>query len=119
LALRSIADAVDVQTFPDDVADRHPRVERAVGILEDDLHVTTKLLQVVAAGGEDVASLKENLAARRRGQSQDHPPGRRLAAAGLSDESEGFARRDLQGEVLNRVDSRDLSLEQATVNRIV
>ncbi len=35
--LRVAADAVDDQAFLDDLADRHARIERGEGILEDDL----------------------------------------------------------------------------------
>jgi hypothetical protein len=37
--LGGVADAVDAQRLADDRPDRHARVERAVGVLEDDLHL--------------------------------------------------------------------------------
>ena len=35
------ANVVDLEWLGDDVADRHPRVERCIGILEDNLHPPT------------------------------------------------------------------------------
>ena len=39
LALRLVAEAVDQRALADDLADRHPRVEAGVRVLEDDLQV--------------------------------------------------------------------------------
>src|SRR5437762_2145076 len=41
--LRSRSDLVDDQRLFDDRADAHARVERRVGILENDLHVATRV----------------------------------------------------------------------------
>ena len=41
------------EALADDVADGHPRVERADGVLEDDLHPAAELLEVVAPLAED------------------------------------------------------------------
>ena len=38
-----VADLVDEEWLPDDVADRHPRIERGVRVLEDDLHLPPHL----------------------------------------------------------------------------
>ena len=43
------AEAVDLQALADELAHGHPRVERADGVLEDDLHVAALPLQIGAA----------------------------------------------------------------------
>ena len=43
--------------------DRHPRIERAVGILEDDLHPPPELAERGAVEREDVDALEERLPA--------------------------------------------------------
>jgi hypothetical protein len=43
----SIHDAVDAQRFADDASHRHTRVQRRVGVLEDDLHLPAQLAQVL------------------------------------------------------------------------
>jgi hypothetical protein len=54
----SLRQLVDRQRLADDRADRHARVERRVGILEDDLHVARQGAQLVLAGA--VTSLPSN-----------------------------------------------------------
>jgi hypothetical protein len=37
---------VDFQAFADDIAHPHPRVERSVGVLENDLHFAAHVAQL-------------------------------------------------------------------------
>src|SRR6266513_199703 len=111
---------VDLQRLADDVPDGHPRVERGIGVLEDDLHVPAQPAQLFLAELEDVPSLEERLPGRRLLEPQDHPARRRLAAAGLSHEPEGLALADEKADVVDGLDGPHLPLEdEALGDRIV
>jgi hypothetical protein len=55
--------AVDREPLADELLDRHPRVERADGVLEDDLHVAARGLQLDRDERRHVGALEEDLAA--------------------------------------------------------
>ncbi len=82
---------VDLPGLRDDVADGHPRVQRGVRVLEDDLDVAAQPPQVLALEVGDVVALVEHPAARRLLQGQQQLGDRRLAAAGLPDQTERLA----------------------------
>ena len=60
-ALRFLAarDVVNAQRFAHDVADGHPRIERGVGVLEDDLHLFAQLAHVFATEQLHVAAFED------------------------------------------------------------
>ena len=57
-SLRLAPDAVDDQRLFDDVADPHPRIERRVRILKDDLHVAARLAHARPGERQDVLALE-------------------------------------------------------------
>src|SRR3977135_3354445 len=71
LALLGRADAVHDEALRDDLADRHPWVQRAVWVLEDDLHVAAELLHLAARGFEHALAVEQALATGGRDQSHD------------------------------------------------
>ena len=108
------------QRLADDRADRHARVERGVGVLEDDLHVAARARAARRLpSARDVLALEPDLARGRLDQAQDAAPGRRLAAARLADEAERLAGCDLEADAVDRVHPFDLAREQAAVDREV
>jgi hypothetical protein len=85
VANRSLPPAVGLvslrkQPLADDVADRHARVERAVRVLEDDLHAAAHLLQGVSVQGQDVLAVHRDGPTGRLLETEDRPPERGLAA---------------------------------------
>src|SRR5438445_7792686 len=84
-AVAATADAVDGEPLANDVADPHARVERAEGILEDDLHLSAEALRPVAIAGREWLAVEGDLAAGGRHQAQQGEAECRLAAAGLAD----------------------------------
>ncbi len=75
------ADAVNPHRLDEGGLDRHPRIQRAVGVLENDLHLPADLPQLAAAQRGDVDAVVVHLAASRFDQPQNGPPGGGLAAA--------------------------------------
>ncbi len=96
--------AVDLERLGDEVADRLLRVERLVGILEDELDA-----QAVGLGGralelDRVLALERHPAPGRLGQPYDDPAGRRLAGAGFTDEREDLPLADVEVDAIDGVD---------------
>ena len=76
------------ERLADRAADPDPRVERGVGVLEDDLHRSAERAQVRAASIEDAAVLQEDVSARHRHEPHDRAADRRLARSALLDEAQ-------------------------------
>ena len=74
-ALLARAQLVDDERLLHDVAHAHPRVERRVGILEDDLHVAARQPHPLARERQDVLAAEPDLARRGLHQAQ-HAPAR-------------------------------------------
>src|SRR5207245_11306829 len=79
---------VDDERLADDRADGHPRIERRVRVLEDDLHFLPERAKRSLVERRHVATLEAHLARRRLDQSQDGAARRRLPAARFADEAE-------------------------------
>ena len=78
---------VDDQRLGDDVVDRHPRVQRRVRVLEDDLQVAAQRPHRRAAELGQLPAVVLHRADGGRLQVEDRPAGGRLAAAGLADQA--------------------------------
>ena len=85
-------------------AERHPGIEGAVRVLEDELHRTTQRLELLAVGLGDVVALEHDVARGRRCGSEDGPRQRALAAPGFADEAEHLTLADLEGHPVHGVD---------------
>src|SRR5205807_2043413 len=112
-------EVMDDQRFADDRADGHARVERSVGILEDDLHVAAQRAQRAAGQGGDVLAVEPDLAGGRLDQPQDAAPGGRFAATRFADEAQGLAGIDLEARPIDRMHPLDLAREQPALHRVV
>ncbi len=102
---------VDLQRLGDDVADRHARVQRRVGVLEDHLHLAAHLAHLAAVQLGQVLAVEDDLAAGRLVELQDGAAGGGLAAAGLADQAEGLALLDVERDAVDGLDRADLALE--------
>ena len=91
-------------------ADGHTRVERSIGVLEDELHLATHILDLVLAHLGNVFALEEHFACRRLGQAHDGAARRGLTATRLADQAKGLARINLERNVIH---SRDDTLGEA------
>ena len=118
-ALRVAAEAVDAQPLADAVADRGPRVQAGVRVLEDDLHPAPIGPELGALDPRDIRPIELDPARRRVEEAQDHPADRRLAAARLADEPERLAAPDVERDAVDRLDRADLALEDTAADREV
>src|SRR5256714_7252578 len=111
LRLPPLDGAVHLDRAADDLTDPLPRIQRRVGILEDHLHLATERAELAPRQSRDVAAVEEDLPV---GQvvEPDHTAGeRRFPAPGLADETERLAASHLEADVVDRVHSGDLALE--------
>ncbi|RPK76440.1 hypothetical protein EES42_03360 [Streptomyces sp. ADI95-17] len=110
---------VDLVRLPDDVADRHARVQRGVGVLEHHLDVAAHRLQGAPGQLGDVLALVPDRAGRRLFQVHQHLGHGRLPAAGLPHDAERLARREVEGDPVDRLDGTDLLLDQDSLGQRV
>src|SRR5690606_6342680 len=76
---------VDLERLSHDLVDRHPRVERGVGILKHDLHAAPQRTHLAGAQVGDIAIVVLEASAGRFDQLQQAAPEGALAAAALAD----------------------------------
>ena len=113
------AEAMDYEPFFEDRPDRHPRVERAVGILKHDLHPPAQGRERRAVGGPHVGAGKPHAAAGRLDEPEDAPAHRRLAAAAFADEAERSSLGDREAHAIHRPHAADLPAHEALPHRKV
>src|SRR5262249_39932075 len=95
---------VDDQRLADDVAGRHPRIERGIGVLVDHLHLTAVGQHSVLVETGDVLAANPDSPGSRLEQFEDGPSSRRLAATALADEPQRLAAADVKRDAVDRID---------------
>ena len=111
-ASRAGRELVGADRLADDAADRVPRVQRRVGILEDHLHPSPQRAQLALVEPRDLLAVEDDPAVDRLVEAEDRPPDGRLAAAGLADEAERLPAPDLERDVVDGADVADVAVEQ-------
>ena len=104
------AHAMNGHGLGDDLTDGHTRVERSIGVLEDELHLATHVLDLVLAHLGNVFALEEHLTGSRLGQTHDSAASGGLTATRLTNQTKGLARINLKRDVIY---SRDDTLGEA------
>ena len=89
----------ELERPPDDLMHALSRVQRRVGVLEDELDFAPDVLRPGVDGRRERASLERQLARERTEQAADGARDRRLAAAGLADERERLAFAQIERDV--------------------
>ena len=110
---RRLRQAVDDQRLGDELEHGHPRVQRGVGILEDELHAPAQAAQLLALRGGDVLAVEDDPARRRIDAPEHGAPDRGLARAGLADEAERLAVVHGERHVVDGVDPLHLLTPEA------
>ena len=91
--------------FSDDLADRHTRGKRGERILEDDLHLGAQRAQILMGEIVDLLPVEKDLTGSLAVvQAEDGAAGRRLAAAGLANETHGRAALEIERDAVHRLD---------------
>jgi len=108
---------VDQQRLGDDVTDRHPRVERSVRILEDDLDIASQPSHLFA--GFDDAARHLDGAFGRRLKLDEQPAQSRLTAARLTHDAEGFALTEFERDGVDGLHVPDDSARHASSDGVV
>ena len=102
LAQQGLAEIfMDRQRLGDDFLDSQSRVERAEGILEDDLHLAPGFAQRARAERGDCGAIEAHHSAGGLNEAQQHAAKSAFAAAGFADQSKGFALFYGEGDVVN------------------
>src|SRR5262249_19801114 len=108
-----VAEAVDGERLVEDLAHGHARIERRVGILEDDLRALAERAQRAGGGPGDVGAVDDHAARARLVQTQDGAADRRLAAARLADEAQRLAGGDVERDAVDGLDDALAAAEEA------
>ena len=117
--LARLGELVDDEGLADDRAHRHARVQRRVGVLEDDLHVSPEVAERPLVESRHVLTLEGDLARGRLDEAEDAAASGGLAAARLAHQPQRLALEDAERHVIDGVDARDLSGEEPTPDREV
>src|SRR4029453_17191599 len=117
--LASRRQTMDAEWLPNNVARRHPGIERSKRILEHDLHRTSMRAPVRLAEMGYIQPVKADAAAGRLDQAQDAARHRRFAAAGLADQAECFADANRKADAIHGLHGAALAPEDAASHRIV
>ena len=76
-----IVDAIDPQRLRDDLRNRHPRIERRIGVLEHDLQLAPHGAKLAGRQRLEIAAFEHDRARGRRVQAEDDAAKGRLAAS--------------------------------------
>ena len=110
---------VDLQGLGDDLADGAPRVERGVGVLEDDLDVPSQATHVRPRLLEHVDAVELDGALGRLLEPHEESPERGLATPRLADDTERLAATQLEVDAVDRADVPDGTPQDAALDRVV
>jgi hypothetical protein len=114
LALDAVlgGDLLNPERGTDDRADRVPRVQRRVRVLEDHLHVPPQRAQLALRQVGDVRALEDDRTTGRFEEPDEHAARGRLAAAGLADQPQRLSLVDIEVETVDRLHGTDLAAQQ-------
>src|SRR2546426_8886600 len=97
-------DAVHLQRLHEKLADRETRIERSIGVLEDDLDAALVRHHLRLRDRQQVLAVEQGLAARFPSQAQQRQRDRRLARTRFADYAQGFPPGDPERNVFDRLE---------------
>ena len=107
---------LDQQAFLDDLTDRQAWRQRAIGVLEDDLHLLAQRTHLATLKGLDVAAKIEDRTFRG-GEPQESKTESGLAGTRLADDAERLAGAHPDVDAVHRLDISDGASQQAALDR--
>ena len=112
---RARHEIVQRQRFAQDPADGHARVERGVGVLEDDLGIPAEAAQLAGIQGQQIAALEADTAGIRLDQPEHQPAHGRFSASGFADQRQRLAGVEAKADPVDRPDQGGRPSEQRTI----
>ena len=109
---------VDEQRLFERGPDGLARVERAIGVLEDDLHLAAQAATILGGGGGEVDAIDAQRAGGRLLDHRHQPGQGRLAGAGFADHRQRAAGRQVERNAGQRLDGGGRG-EHATPGAVV
>lgn len=107
---------MDIERLGDDTVDRHPRIERAEGILKDDLNLLAVVEELAAGERGEVATIIVDGAGGQGHEPGDGTPGGGLTAAALTHETNRFPARHIETNPIDCLDDIDRALEHPALD---
>src|SRR5262245_12145694 len=101
VSLRTAYRSMNRKRLTDDRPDSHPRIQRSIRILENDLHVAPLPAQFLLSQRQQINAIEQNRSSIRLEQTQDRATRRGFSAAGLPDQTERFAFVDGEADVID------------------
>ena len=117
LEIDACSQAVNAQTFADNLADPHAWIERCVRILKDHLHLAAHLAHRRSSQGGQILPLEGDGAARRHDQPDEAASQAGLAATRLANQSHRLAVLHIEAYAIDRLDVLVRAPQQAGRNR--
>jgi hypothetical protein len=99
-----VVQIMDAQRLGNNLTDSHSRIQGGVGILEDNLEITTHSSQVLVSHLGDVVTEELNGAISRIDKTNNSPCRCRLTATGLSNYPQRLGVTDMKTDPVNGVD---------------
>src|SRR3546814_6484849 len=103
---------VDDERLAQHIADLLARVQRAIGVLEDDLHFLAQFRRKMAGARIDLLAVDDEITGGRLVDEGEHAGERRLSAAGFADDGKRLATLQRERDALYRMNDL-LRLEPA------
>jgi hypothetical protein len=92
---------MDGKRLGDDRTDRHPRIQRRVGILKDNLHVAAFSPKFFAAQRQEIDAIETNTSAVGLDQTKHRPACSGFSAARFTDQSECLTLVDGEADIVD------------------
>ena len=114
--LLGLRELVHLEALGDDLADGEPRRQRAIGVLEHDLHLPAQRAHLAAAQAVDARAVELD-GALALDQPQQRQAERGLAGAALADDADRMALADIERNAVDRLHVIDHAPQQAGLDR--
>ena len=115
----TVSDSLNDETFLDDRTDRHAGIHRAERVLENDLHITPQLLELIVICLKNISSLKKDSPSGWLNETQDGTSCSGFSAAAFTDETKSFAFLKLERDTVHGLNVANDAFEQPAVDREV
>jgi hypothetical protein len=108
--------SMDPQALGDRLTDRAPRIEGAVGILEDHLHLAPNPEKVLSVEVSDIGAVEIDRSRGRLQQPHQHPTKRGLTTPRFTDKAQSLTSIDVEVDIRNCPNPALGSLKNAAAN---